>query len=228
MPIRTRFRNRRDAGAFLARELTAYAYRSDVVVLGLPRGGVPVAFEVANALHVPFDVFVVRKLGLPGHEEFAMGAIASGGARLINRDVIRQFDVSSQDLAAVTGIELRELERREHLYRGGQPFTEVMNKTVILVDDGIATGASMAVAVNALRDEEPGTIVVAAPVASSDAAELLSRVADDCVFAQVPEYFASVGAWYLDFKPTSDDEVRDLLRRSRSGMPNGDSTLATA
>lgn len=225
MPIPIRFRDRSHAGTLLASQLTAYAYRSDVVVLGLPRGGVPVAFEIANALHAPLDVFVVRKLGLPGHEELAMGAIASGGARLINRDVIRGFEVSTQDLAAVTGIELRELERREHLYRGGVPFIDVKDKTVILVDDGLATGSSMAVAVNALRSDEPREIVVAAPVASVDAAEILSRLADDCVFVQVPAYFLSVGAWYLDFGPTSDDEVRDLLRRSRCRVPNS-STVA--
>jgi len=226
--MRTRFRDRREAGVLLARELTPYADRSDVIVLGLPRGGVPVAFEVASALDAPLDVFVVRKLGLPGHDEFAMGAIASGGARLLNRDVIRQFDVSAQDLGAVTGIEMRELERREHLYRGGAPFIDVANKTVILVDDGIATGSSMAVAVNALRRDEPREIVTAAPIASIEAAELLSRVADDCAFVTVPEYFGSVGAWYYDFRPTGDDEVRDLLSRSRRRVPNGSLTLASA
>ncbi|HET9635235.1 MAG TPA: phosphoribosyltransferase [Gemmatimonadaceae bacterium] len=227
MAIPIRFRNRSHAGGLLAKELTDYAYQSDVVVLGLPRGGVPVAFEIANALHAPLDVFVVRKLGLPGHEELAMGAIASGGARVLNRDVIRAVEVSSLDLAAVTSIETRELERREHLYRGGVPFIDVKDKTVILVDDGIATGSTMAVAVNALRSDEPRAIVVAAPVASVDAAELLSRLADDSAFVQVPPYFASVGAWYLDFTPTEDDEVRNLLRRSR-GIPNGVSTVATA
>lgn len=224
----TRFRNRRDAGILLSRELGAYADRDDVIVLGLPRGGVPVAYEVARALHAPLDVFVVRKLGLPGHEEFAMGAIASGGARLLNRDVLNQFEVSTSDLVAVTSIEQRELERREHLYRGGVPFSDVKGKTVILVDDGIATGASMAVAVDALRREEPERIVVAAPVASIQASQLLCHIADDCIFVLLPRYFASVGTWYADFTPTTDEEVRDLVRRSRVRPTNGAATLATA
>lgn len=224
----TRFRNRREAGMLLARELGLYAERDDVIVLGLPRGGVPVAYEVARALHAPLDVFVVRKLGLPGHGELAMGAIASGGARLLNRDVLRQFEVSTSDLAAVTNIEQRELERREHSYRGGVPFSDVKGKTAILVDDGIATGASMAVAVDALRREEPERIVVAAPVASVDASELLCRTADDCAFVLLPPLFVSVGGWYVDFTPTTDEEVRDLLSRSRCRLTNGAARLATA
>jgi putative phosphoribosyl transferase len=223
----TRFRNRREAGMLLARELDPYANRNDLIVLGLPRGGVPVAYEVASALHAPLDVFVVRKLGLPGHEEFAMGAIASGGARVLNRDVLRQFEVTTPDLAAVTNIEQRELERREHLYRGGVPFSDVTGKTAILVDDGIATGASMAVAVDALRREQPDRIVVASPGASVEASQFLCGIADDCAFVRLPQYFASVGAWYADFKPTTDEEVRDLLSRSRSLVPDG-TALATA
>lgn len=223
----TPFRNRREAGMLLARELAPYANRNDVIVLGLPRGGVPVAYEVAGALHAPLDVFVVRKLGLPGHEEFAMGAIASGGARLLNRDVLRQFGVTTPDLTAVTNIEQRELERREHLYRGCVPFSEVEGKTAILVDDGIATGASMAVAVDALRREQPHRIVVAAPVASVEASHLLCRIADDCAFVRLPQHFASVGAWYADFRPTTDEEVRDLLHRSRCRMPESAAILAT-
>lgn len=224
----TRFRNRREGGIQLAQELELYSNRNDVIVLGLPRGGLPVAYEVACALHAPLDVFVVRKLGLPGHEELAMGAIASGGARLLNRDVLRQFGVTTPDLTAVTNIEQRELERREHLYRGGVPFSDVEGKTAILVDDGIATGASMAVAVDALRREQPHRIVVAAPVAAVEASHLLCRIADDCAFVRLPQSFGSVGAWYADFRPTTDEEVRDLLRRSRCRMPESAATLATA
>lgn len=156
-----------------------------------------------------------------------MGAIASGGARVLNRDVLRQFEVTTPDLAAVTNIEQRELERREHLYRGGVPFSDVKGKTAILVDDGIATGASMAVAVDALRREQPDRIVVASPVASVEASQFLCAIADDCAFVRLPQYFASVGAWYADFRPTTDEEVRDLLSRSRSLVPDG-TALATA
>lgn len=223
----TRFRDRREAGEILAWKLQAYADRPDVVVLGLPRGGVPVAYEVARSLHVPLDVFVVRKLGLPNHEEFAMGAIASGGTRVLNRDKVRQFGIPSQDVDAVTAIEQRELERRERAYRGGVPFADVRGRIVVLVDDGIATGASMSVAVAALRRQQPARIVVAAPVASPDTTGMLRRVADECVSVLEPSHFHSVGAWYLNFAATTDDEVRELLIRSRSPKFDGAPALAT-
>ncbi len=223
----TSFKDRREAGEMLARKLQAYADRSDVVVLGLPRGGVPVAYEVARTLHVPLDVFVVRKLGLPHHEELAMGAIASGGARVLNQDIVRQFGIRSEDVDAVTAMEQLELERRERAYRGGVPFASVRDRVAILVDDGIATGASMSVAVAAVRRQQPAKIVVAAPVASPDASRLLRRVADECVSVLEPSHFYSVGAWYLDFAATTDDEVRKLLIRSRSPSLDGAPTPAT-
>ncbi len=222
-----RFNDRREAGELLARKLQAYADRRDVVVLGLPRGGVPVAYEVARSLHAPLDVFVVRKLGVPGHEEFAMGAIASGGARVLNQILVRQLGISNRDIEEVIATEQRELERREREYRGDVPFIDVRDRVVILVDDGLATGASMSVAVAALRRERPAKIVVASPVASTDAMEVLCRAADDCVFVVVPHDFRSVGVWYVNFAATTDDEVQDFLARSLTPMLDGAATLAT-
>ena len=211
-----RFRDRRAAGERLAAELTTYAGRSDVLVLALPRGGVPVAFEVAEALRAPLDVFVVRKLGLPGHEEFAMGAIASGGVRVVDDEVLRHYRVSREALEAVSAAEQRELERREREYRGDRPFPEVRGRTVILVDDGLATGATMRAAVEALRLQQPAAVVVGVPVAAPETCDAFRDVADDIVCAATPHPFYAVGLWYEDFSQTGDDEVRALLARAAS------------
>jgi len=215
-----RFRDRAAAGQKLARELAEYAGRPNVVVLALPRGGVPVAFEVARALGAPLDVFVVRKLGLPRHEELAMGAIASGGVRLLNRDVIETYGVSNADVERVTAREQAELERRERRYRGSRPFPDLTGKTVILVDDGLATGATMRAAVEALRLERPGEIIVAVPVAAPETCDAFRDVADDVVCAITPEPFYAVGLWYEDFSQTTDEEVHDLLERAAREHPS--------
>jgi putative phosphoribosyl transferase len=210
-----RFRDRFDAGRILAQKLSKYAGRDDVLVFGLPRGGVPVAFEVAKALGAPLDVFIVRKLGLPFHEELAMGAIASGGVRVIDEDLVRQFGISEADLDAVIAEEETELERREQQYRGDRPFPNVAGRTVILVDDGLATGSSMRVAVAALRHENPASIVVAVPIAPPDTCAMLRQEAEEVVCASTPEPFFAVGLWYEDFSQTEDEEVHDLLERAR-------------
>ncbi len=212
-----RFRDRRDAGRALAAELAHYAGRPDVVVLGLPRGGVPVAYEVARALHAPLDVFVVRKLGYPGQEELAMGAIASGGIRVLNPRVAR--DVSSEAIEAVAQRELSELERRERQYRGVRRPLEVRGRTVIVVDDGLATGSSMLAAVAALRRREPARIVVAVPVAAQLTCEVLGSHAEEVVCAATPEPFLAVGLWYEDFSQTTDEEIETLLRASVGEAP---------
>jgi putative phosphoribosyl transferase len=210
-----RFMDRTDAGRRLAAALSGYAHRPDVLVLALPRGGVPVAFEVARALDVPLDIFIVRKLGVPGHEELAMGAIASGGVRLVDEAIVRQLPISEQDIEAVAKAEQTELERRERQYRGARPLPDVAGRTVILVDDGLATGATMRVAVAALRQEHPARIVVAVPVAPPETCATLRREADEVVCAVIPEPFHAVGLWYEDFTQTTDDEVHDLLERAR-------------
>ena len=214
------FRDRTEAGRLLAATLQEYANRDDVVVLALPRGGVPVAFEVAKALNAPLDVFVVRKLGLPGQEELAMGAIASGGARVLNRDLIRALSVPNEMIDLVTQQEQRELERREREYRDGRPPIDVLGKTVILVDDGLATGSSMRAAVLALKQKEPAQVVVAVPVAPRDSCTELQSVADKVVCAVTPEPFWGVGQWYEDFSQTSDEEVRELLKRAAGFSAN--------
>ncbi len=211
-----RFRNRTEAGRRLATDLIQYAGRADVRVLALPRGGVPVAFEVARALDAPLDVFVVRKLGLPGHEEYAMGAIASGDVVLVNEQVIQQMGVSQHAVERVLADERRELARREQQYRGSRPPLDVEGNTVLLVDDGLATGASMFAAVAALKRERPARVVVAVPVASRETCEALRREADDVVCSMTPEPFYAVGLWYEDFSQTSDEEVHELLELSRS------------
>jgi putative phosphoribosyl transferase len=217
----TKFRDRKDAGRALAAQLAEYAGRADVVVLALPRGGVPVAFEVAESLGAPLDVFVVRKLGLPWHEELAMGAIASGGSegsapvRVLNDEVIAMYRVSAADVEAVTETERRELERRERAYRGDRPAADVRGKTVILVDDGLATGSTMRAAVAALRQEGPARVVVAVPISAPEACDAFRTVADDIVCARTPEPFVAVGLWYDDFTQTEDEEVHALLARAR-------------
>lgn len=209
----TAFRDRTEAGQLLAERLTAYAGRPDVLVLALPRGGVPVAYEVARALGAPLDVFVVRKLGVPGHEELAMGAIASGGECVLNDDVVEALRIPHQVIEAVSARELRELERRERAYRGDRPAPKVRGRTVILVDDGLATGATMRAAVHALRRLGPARIVVAVPTAAPSSCEEFRHEADECVCRITPEPFHGVGLWYEDFSQTTDDEVRDFLER---------------
>jgi predicted phosphoribosyltransferase len=206
-----RFRDRREAGRLLAPALRAYAGRADVVVLALPRGGVPVAFEVAMALGAPLDVFTVRKLGVPRHEELAMGAIASGGIHVLNQDVIGSMHISREDVLAIADRETRELARREQLYRDGRPFPELEGKVVILIDDGLATGASMQVAIRALRRKAPATIVVAVPIAPAETIADLRDDVDDVICYESPEWFGGVGAWYVDFSQVTDREVRALL-----------------
>ena len=216
MPISLPFRDRGEAGRFLAERLSAYAGRSDVIVLALPRGGVPVAYEVARHLGVPFDVLLVRKLGLPGHPELAMGAIAVGGESVLNEVAVKLLAVSEAEIAAVAAREKRELKRRERAYRGDRPPPELAGRTAILVDDGLATGASMLAAIRALRHQQPARIVVAAPVGAPESCAALREEADEVVCAATPEPFHAVGLWYRDFAQTSDEEVRDLLTRGRS------------
>jgi putative phosphoribosyl transferase len=210
------FQDRFQAGRLLASKLSYLANRPDVVVLALPRGGVPVGYEVAKALNAPLDVFVVRKLGVPGHKELAMGAIASGGVRVLNENVIRKLGIPNEVVETVAEEEERELERREREYRDGRPPIEIRGRTVILVDDGLATGSSMRVAVLALRKKNPAQIIVAVPVAApATCAEFESEV-DQVICAVTPEPFWAVGQWYTDFSQTSDEEVHDLLRRAAS------------
>ena len=205
------FQDRADAGRQLAAKLMRYAGRPDVLVLALPRGGVPVGFEVARALEAPLDVFLVRKLGVPGREELAMGALATGGVRVLNEEVVRHLDIPDEVIDEVTEQERRELERRERSYRGNRPPPEVAGCTVILVDDGLATGSTMRAAVAALRRLGPARIVVAVPVGAPETCAELGREADESVCARMPEPFYAVGLWYHDFSQTSDEEVRELL-----------------
>jgi putative phosphoribosyl transferase len=205
------FADRVEAGQVLAGRLAEYRDRDDVMVLALPRGGVPVAGEVARALNVPFDVFVVRKLGVPGHEELAMGAIASGGVRQINRDVVDALGIPGTVIDAVAAREQRELERREQAYRGRRAPLALINKTLILVDDGLATGSTMRAAVMAARQQQPARVIVAVPVGAVSTCADLATAADDVVCVRTPEPFVAVGLWYRDFTPTTDQEVRALL-----------------
>jgi predicted phosphoribosyltransferase len=213
MRAQPEFRDRTEAGQRLAAELGRYAGRTDVLVLALPRGGVPVAYEVARALDAPLDVFLVRKLGTPGQEELAMGAVASGGVRVLNESVVRGLRVPPRVIDAVAARELRELARRERLYRGDRPPPDVRGRTVILVDDGLATGSTMLAAVRALRQLGPARAVVAVPVAAPETCAALRGEVDEMVCAVTPDPFYAVGVWYDDFAQTSDDEVRDLLGR---------------
>jgi predicted phosphoribosyltransferase len=206
-----RFRDRRDAGRQLAARLQAYAGRADLVVLALPRGGVPVAYEVAVALGAPLDVFVVRKLGVPGHEELAMGAVASGGVQVLNERVLSYAGIDREELSKVVDRERREIERRERAYRGDSPPIDVTGKVVVLVDDGLATGSTMRAAVDAVRRQRPARLVVAVPAGAAETCDELARHVDEVVCVAAPVSFLAVGQWYDDFTQTTDDEVRRLL-----------------
>ncbi|HUQ87164.1 MAG TPA: phosphoribosyltransferase [Vicinamibacterales bacterium] len=205
------FADRAEAGELLAAKLTIYRHRDDVVVLALPRGGAPVAREVARALGVPFDIYVVRKLGVPGHEELAMGAIASGGVRIVNQDVVEALGIPANVIEAVAAREQQELDRREQTYRGDRGPVALTNKTVILVDDGLATGATMRAAVMAARQQQPARVIVAVPVGAVSTCAELAAEADDVVCVRTPDPFVAVGLWYRDFTPTTDHDVRSLL-----------------
>jgi predicted phosphoribosyltransferase len=208
------FRDRSEAGRWLAERLQAYAGRPDAIVLALPRGGVPVAFELARSLHLPLDVFLVRKLGLPGQEELAMGAIASGGVRVLNDDVVGALSVPASVIDDVARREEQELRRREQLYRGSRPAPDVKGRVAILVDDGLATGSTMRAAVRAVRQMQPARIVVAVPVAAQSTRDDLAEEVDEIVCSVPPEPFLAVGRWYQDFSQTTDEEVHDLLERA--------------
>lgn len=213
--MRLPYRDRAEAGRLLAERMEAYAGRPDVIVLALPRGGVPVGFEVAEALDVPLDVMLVRKLGVPGHEELALGAIASGGIRVLNREMIDGLGIPPGVIDRVAERETRELQRRERAYRGDRPPPEVRGKTVILIDDGLATGATMRAAAAALRQRAPARIVVATAVAPADTVAQIAREVDEVVCPATPDYFQGVGKWFVHFEQTSDGEVRDLLERAK-------------
>jgi predicted phosphoribosyltransferase len=211
------FRDRREAGRLLAAKLAAYANRPEVLVLALPRGGVPVGFEVARALKAPLDVFIVRKLGVPGHEELAMGAVATGGVRVLNDEIVSALRIPEYVIDKVTAKEQQELARRERLYRGNRPAPDVRGRVVILVDDGLATGATMLAAIKALRQQQPARIVVAVPTAAPETCEELKAEVDDVICAVTPRPFHGVGLWYEDFSQTTDEEVRNLLSLSAGG-----------
>ncbi|MBM3820936.1 MAG: phosphoribosyltransferase [Acidimicrobiia bacterium] len=210
------FADRREAGRDLAAHLRHYAGRRDVVVLALPRGGVPVAYEVADALDAPLDLFLVRKLGTPGHSELAMGAIASGGVRVLNDDVVHWYHIPPSAIDAVAAEEERELERREQAYREGRPPAALNGRIVILVDDGLATGSTMRAAVKAIRQVAPAKVVVAVPVGAAGTCRDLTQEADEVVCPRMPRPFSAVGQWYLRFDQTTDEEVRHLLREHAS------------
>ncbi len=205
------FRNRTEAGQVLARRLQQYKNQPDVLILGLPRGGVPVAYEVARELNAPLDVFIVRKLGVPGHEELGMGAIATGGVRTLHEGIIREIGISPQTIEAVSAREQAELERRERLYRGDRPAPTIKGRTVVIVDDGLATGSTMKAAIQAVRQQDPRQVIVAVPTAPSETCEQLKESADHVVCALTPEPFFSVGGSYADFTQITDGEVRDLI-----------------
>ena len=215
------FADRREAGKELAAKLGAYRGRQDVVVLALPRGGVPVAFEVAEALDAPLDIFVVRKLGMPGRPEFAIGAIASGGVRVLSEDAIHWCSISASQIETVAREELAELQRREREYRQGRPLTDLRGRTVILVDDGLATGSSMRAAVQAVRAHKPARVVVAVPVGSPGTCEEFADMTDETVCARMPEPLTAVGMWYRDFSQTTDTEVGALLQEHAQRIRTG-------
>ncbi len=209
------FRDRAEAGRVLADRLAAYANYPDAMVLALPRGGVAVAFEIAAALNLPLDIFVVRKLGLPGHEEFAMGAVASGGARVLNQDLIRQLSLSNEIIEHIVAREQRELERRERTYRGQRPVLDVRDRTIIIVDDGLATGSSMRAAIAALRQKRPTKLIVAVPVGARLTCSELEALADEVICLETPENFSAVGLCYKDFSQITDEDVKYLLERNQ-------------
>jgi len=208
------FRDRFEAGKLLATRLTQYSDRTAVHVFALPRGGLPVAFEIAQAIHAPLDIFLVRKLGVPGHEELAMGAIATGNVRLLQSDIVEAFGISSQMIDAATEEGLQELARRERAYRGSRPEPVVRGKTIILVDDGLATGSTMRVAVAALKEQQPKRMIVAVPVAAPEACNELKDEVDEIICLETPPSFSAVGLWYDDFSQVTDHEVRELLARA--------------
>ena len=219
--MEVRFRDRQDAGRHLAAALGSYAGRDDVLILALPRGGVPVGYEVARALGAPLDVMQVRKLGVPGHEELAMGAIASGGVRILSEGVVETLGIPERVIATVAAAEEQELDRRERVYREGRPFPEVRGRTVILVDDGLATGSTMRAAAAALRAHGAGRLVAAVPVAPRESCDALRDLVDEVICAVTPEPFLAVGEWYEDFTQTSDADVQDLLRRAAGASAAG-------
>ncbi|MBD2166492.1 phosphoribosyltransferase [Calothrix membranacea FACHB-236] len=212
----TKFRTRLEAGQMLGKQLTAYAGCPNLLVLGLPRGGVPVAFEVAKVLGAPLDICLVRKLGVPGHKELAMGAITSGSIRVLNYDVVNSLGISNQTIEQVTADEFQELQRRDRAYRGDRPPVNVKNCTVIVVDDGIATGSTMRAAITILQRQQPNRLVVAVPVAPPDTCEQLQRIVDEVVCLKMPEQMCAVGLWYENFSQTTDEEVRYLLAKQSS------------
>lgn len=211
-----KFANRTEAGAKLAELLDQYADQTGVIILALPRGGVPVAFEIAKKLHLPLDVFIVRKLGVPGHAELAMGALATGGIHIFNEDIVNSLQISDEAIENVIQKEQKELKRREMAYRDEKPFPSLKNKTVILVDDGMATGATMRVAIKSLRLLHPKKIVVAVPVADYELSKQIESLVDEFICPLRPKQFYAVGAWYDDFSQTEDDEVFDLLREAKT------------
>ena len=216
-----RFKDRRDAGRVLARKLSTYTEQTDVIVLALPRGGVPVAYEVALALNAPLDIFLVRKLGLPGREELAIGAIASGGIRVLNEDIIRVLGVPEEVINIVARNELQELQRREHNYRGDRPAPDVRDRKVILIDDGLATGASMRAAVVGVRAQHPARIIIAVPAASPELCNAFQFEVDEMVCAMTPEPFYGLSRWYEDFSQTTDEDVRMFLREANHQLLHG-------
>jgi putative phosphoribosyl transferase len=213
------FKNRREAGKLLAEKLIHYKNKSDILVLALPRGGVPVAFEVAKSLNAEMDIFIVRKLGIPGHEELAMGAIATGGIRILNEDVVRVINIPLSAIELVTHQELLEIKRREEQYRGNTPEPMVSAKTVIIIDDGLATGSSMKAAISALKRQGPASITVAVPVAEAGVCNNFKQIVDDVICVKTPVNFRAVGMWYEDFTQTSDQEVIDLLKEAKLFSP---------
>lgn len=222
------YRDRIDAGKQLASRLSDYANRDDVLVLALPRGGVPVAYEVAKALRVPMDVFLVRKLGVPGHEELAMGAISTGGVRVLNDEVVNYLRIPGEVIDAVAMDELRELERRERVYRGDRPEPNIQGKTVILIDDGLATGSTMRAAAAALRQKNPARVIVAVPVSAIQTCDEYRMGVDEIICAKTPQPFMGVGQWYRDFSQTTDEEVRQLLAKAEAASERPNRKLAQA
>jgi predicted phosphoribosyltransferase len=215
-----RFANRREAGRQLAQKLLVYADRADILILALPRGGVPVAYEVAATLNVPLDVLIVRKLGLPGREELAIGAIASGGIQIINKSIVQAMKIDPSVINSVVAREIAELQRREQQYRGNRPAQDVRDRTVILIDDGLATGASMFAAIRALRSQHPARTIIAVPAAAPQAIDALKPEVDEIVFVIAPDPFEGVGKWYENFSQTTDEEVRLLLDKADRQLPH--------